>query len=276
MGTGGAVEALRAESETMKHLRNTLAAFAVVGIVFYPLFFAIAALGARFHLWSYRFALGLLVQKVGIPLLLAGIVIGLLALASTFFVSPRRGVIVSLIGAIVPALGLGYGLHIRTTAQKLPAIHDVSTDWREPLKFSAETLKARGPQSNPVSLDGRLPGDYPVESLRNRPYETLIAASYPDIMPVIVGGRRDEAFGKVLAAARKMGWRVTHADRAAGRIEATATSFWFGFTDDIVVRLSDRELTQKVDIRSVSRVGVSDIGANARRIIAFEKVLRAL
>lgn len=68
----------------------------------------------------------------------------------------------------------------------------------------------------------------------------------------------------------KLGWEVTIADPEEGRIEAVDTTFFFGFKDDIVIRLTTpgRHRT-RVDVRSVSRVGLSDVGANAARILRF-------
>jgi uncharacterized protein (DUF1499 family) len=67
-----------------------------------------------------------------------------------------------------------------------------------------------------------------------------------------------------------MGWEIAEADAAAGRIEATDTTFWFGFKDDVVIRIRPAEDGGSiVDIRSKSRVGMSDVGANAARIRAF-------
>jgi uncharacterized protein (DUF1499 family) len=66
-----------------------------------------------------------------------------------------------------------------------------------------------------------------------------------------------------------MRWEVVAADAAAGRIEATATTPWFGFRDDIVVRIVPADGGSRVDVRSVSRVGKGDLGVNARRIREF-------
>ncbi|MEX2241047.1 MAG: DUF1499 domain-containing protein [Burkholderiales bacterium] len=70
-----------------------------------------------------------------------------------------------------------------------------------------------------------------------------------------------------------MGWEIVATDAAAGRIEATDTTFWFGFKDDVVIRVEGDGAGSRVDVRSVSRVGVGDVGANAKRIRAY---LRAL
>jgi len=104
----------------------------------------------------------------------------------------------------------------------------------------------------------------------------LASVNEPDVnvcpaTPVIVAPA--DAFKRALQAARDMGWEVVAADAAAGRIEATDTTFWFGFKDDVVIRVEADGTGSRVDVRSVSRVGVGDVGANAKRIRAY---LRAL
>ena len=66
-----------------------------------------------------------------------------------------------------------------------------------------------------------------------------------------------------------MGWEIVDANPGQGRIEATDATFWFGFKDDMVVRVAPTETGSRVDVRSLSRVGRSDVGTNAKRIRAF-------
>ena len=66
-----------------------------------------------------------------------------------------------------------------------------------------------------------------------------------------------------------MGWEIVASDPKSLRIEATDTTPWFGFKDDVVVRLANSPSGSKIDVRSVSRVGKSDVGTNARRIKAY-------
>jgi uncharacterized protein (DUF1499 family) len=66
-----------------------------------------------------------------------------------------------------------------------------------------------------------------------------------------------------------MDWQIVSADTAAGRLEATATTRWFGFKDDVVVRIRPDATGSRVDVRSVSRVGKSDVGTNAARVRTF-------
>ena len=91
--------------------------------------------------------------------------------------------------------------------------------------------------------------------------------AYPDIQPLVLQVSAEQAFDRALTAVRDLGWNVVSNDREAGRIEAVDTTFWFGFKDDVVIRV--REMNQgsaRIDVRSKSRVGVGDRGTNARRI----------
>ncbi|HLM15765.1 MAG TPA: DUF1499 domain-containing protein, partial [Reyranella sp.] len=103
----------------------------------------------------------------------------------------------------------------------------------------------------------------------------LQRAGYPDIMPVILPEAPAVAFKKADDAAMAMGWDVVARAPTEGRIEAVATSAWFGFRDDIVIRIRADGTGSKVDIRSKSRDGESDLGVNARRIREFIAKLKA-
>ncbi len=84
-------------------------------------------------------------------------------------------------------------------------------------------------------------------------------------------GRRppDLVFERALGIARDLGWSIVAAVPEEGRIEASDRSFWFGFIDDVVIRIRSHPSGSLVDIRSASRAGVSDLGVNAARIQTF-------
>lgn len=146
-------------------------------------------------------------------------------------------------------------------AKSLPRIHDISTDVENPPKFVA-VLPLRKDAKNPVQYD---PKDGPLQR-----------AAYPDISSIHLQRPSIDAFRLAEQIAHTMSWDILASDPNALRIEATATTLLFGFTDDIVIRVSSDGANSKVDIRSLSRIGVSDIGANASRIRAFTKRLEAL
>jgi uncharacterized protein (DUF1499 family) len=92
---------------------------------------------------------------------------------------------------------------------------------------------------------------------------------YPDIKPLELPLPPADAFARALDAAKGMGWEIAAADAAAGRIEATATTPWFGFHDDVVIRVVPAPKGSRIDVRSVSRVGRGDFGTNSKRIRAY-------
>src|SRR5262249_6734794 len=99
--------------------------------------------------------------------------------------------------------------------------------------------------------------------------------AYPEIVPLTIALPPAAAFNRALDTAQKLGWTVVAADDAAGRVEASDRSRWFGFTDDIVIRVTPAGSGSRVDLRSSSRVGRSDFGANAARIDRYLQALRA-
>ena len=99
--------------------------------------------------------------------------------------------------------------------------------------------------------------------------------AYPDVVPLLLNVPPGRAFDRALAAAKAKGWDIVASDRAGGRIEATDTTFWFGFKDDVVVRVTPQPTGSRVDARSLSRVGGGDLGTNAARVRAFLAAVKA-
>ncbi|HKC49410.1 MAG TPA: DUF1499 domain-containing protein [Myxococcota bacterium] len=192
---------------------------------------------------------------------LVGVVFGIgLAAASAFATvtnkpwRPR-----SVRAAIVPLL-VGLPILALASMSKVPAIHDISTDLENRIEFTPDVAAASSNQDPPAEQRAIVEG--------------LQKSGYPDIAPVVLALPADQAFVRAKAVAEKMpGWNVTHADAETGRIEATATSKLFHFVDDIAIRVRPDGAGSRVDLRSRSRVGQSDLGANAARIRAFSAEL---
>ncbi len=138
-----------------------------------------------------------------------------------------------------------------------PPIHDITTDTDDPPAFVAAV---------PLNSPGRTDYD-PAVAEQQR-------AAYPDIGPLMLPVPPADAFQRAVEAVREMSWELLADDADALRIEATDRSFWFGFPDDVVVRVAPAgEAGSRVDVRSLSRVGVGDLGVNARRVRAFVAAL---
>jgi uncharacterized protein (DUF1499 family) len=212
-----------------------------------------AGFGSRFGLWHFRTGFQLLrvdVYLCGAALLVAAVAFGI-SLVRRF----RGALPVALAALLIPMFPLAAILSQFRDAQELPRIHDITTDFAEPPQFSA-VIPLRPEGSNALDYEG------PAVAASQ-------AAAYPDIQPVLSRYKPDRAFELARSLARAYGWKTVREDREAGEIEAVDTTFWFGFKDDISIRIRPHPGGSRVDIRSVSRVGVSDVGANARRIRRF-------
>ncbi len=172
----------------------------------------------------------------------------------------RRGFILALLGLVLGAVAVAVPGRWYELARHLPMIHDISTDTGNPPQFVA-ILPLRKDAPNPAQYGG------PEVAAKQH-------AAYPDIRPLQLPIPPSQAYRIALDAAQRMGWKVVAAIPSEGRIEAVATTRWFGFKDDVVVRITARgDSESTVDIRSVSRVGKSDIGTNARRIRSFLQIV---
>ena len=217
-----------------------------------------AGLGTRYAIWNFRIGLDILKWSAygGV----AAAVLSLIGLLATVRLVFKRGFLLALLGLAIAGALVFVAWHWMQLAKSLPPIHDITTDTENPPKFVA-ILPLRKNASNPP--------DYGGPAIAAQQHK-----AYPDIKPLILGIPPGEAFDKAIAVARKMGWNIVDANKAAGRIEAIATTLWFGFKDDIVIRVEQSGAGSRVDIRSVSRVGVSDIGTNAKRIRKFLAEMR--
>lgn len=149
--------------------------------------------------------------------------------------------------------------------ESYPPIHDVSTDLDDiPPYVAVLPLRADAPNS---VVYGDSPNMTPERNA------ALQREAYPDLVPQVYEASEDEMFARALAAVDAMGWELVDASPDEGRIEATATTFWLRFKDDVVIRIRPMGPTTVVDARSLSRVGGGDVGANAKRLRKFFELL---
>jgi hypothetical protein len=142
----------------------------------------------------------------------------------------------------------------------MPAIHDVTTDVNDPPVFvTAPTLPRRA--VNSLEFD---PKTIPLQR-----------QAFPDLRSIVTDEPPAAAFEHARKTAEQLGWEIYAADAAAGRIEAVETTKLFGYEDDVVIRVRPAAGGSVIDLRSVSRVGEGDLGANARRIRRFVEAYQA-
>lgn len=190
----------------------------------------------------------------------AGTVVALVATGWAYRQRQRSALALSVLALIAAGSTFGVPYLWMRAAMQRPPIHDISTDLLNPPTFAA-LVPLREGAPNGVT--------------RTQDVTDLQQRHYPGIQPVTLPVPPGAVFDRALQVAQELDWRIVSADRAAGRLEATDTTRWFGFTDDVVVRLTPWGSGTRVDLRSVSRVGRGDAGTNARRIQAFLERLHA-
>lgn len=168
----------------------------------------------------------------------------------------------TVIALLLSAIAIAMPLSMMNKGKNVPPIHDISTDLTNPPKFVAiAPLRADAP--NPVEYAG----EETAKQQRN---------AYPDLQTLTYTQSKSELMEATEQAVNNLGWALVNSDANKGIIEATDSTMWFGFKDDVVVRVTDNGSERLLDIRSKSRVGGSDLGKNAERIHDFINELNGI
>ena len=179
----------------------------------------------------------------------------------TLFVSVLRkqpyGLFTMFVAFVICFCLAGYAAILYNKSVSHPVAYNISTNLVDPPKFSQEALDVRGAASNPVELDDRT--------------KELHIGAYDDIQSLVLNSNKADVYAAALELVRENGWEIITQNEQEGTIEATATTFWFGYKDDVVVRVRENVEVDSatVDLHSVSRIGQTDLGKNAERIRDF-------
>ena len=230
----------------------------------------LASAGTAAGAWTFR--TGFVILRYAFYAAVAGGVLSIVAL----IVARRDGPVTrrkNLAALFIAAAFVAYlGMHI-VTAKKVPAIHDVTTDLADPPQLATLPLRADNLEKIPDNGDASLAALDPESR-----WKALHRTGYGDLRGARLAIAPAAAFARAEALARKRGWDVASANPKTGTIEATDTTLFFRFKDDVVIRVRPdpaRAGGSIVDLRSISRVGGSDVGVNAKRIRAFLADLQA-
>lgn len=211
----------------------------------------VGAMGYRVEIWDHHMGMAMVIAGIFLSVVgLLGGIIGLICLLvgrQTDFIS------FFLIGV---ALSIGWASYIYvkySEVQDLPLTNDVSTDVWDPPKFIA-VIGERGMEGISAYTDQK---------------RELQQEGYPDLTTLHVPLNTEESFHLASEIIRRFEWELVSSDPEAGILEATDTTFWFGFKDDIVIRIRASNTGSLIDVRSSSRKGVSDLGMNAQRVRKF-------
>jgi uncharacterized protein (DUF1499 family) len=233
-----------------------LSRIALVLVILCALAVAISGPGYRFGLWPLPVAFTTLRWGAWIAIGITVVAVVLALVAA--FVRPggtRDGIVAAIAAGVIGVATMAGPLTLQARGKQVPPIHDITTDTDHPPQFVA-VLAARVDARNPVAYGG--PG---VAAQQKK--------AFPQIVPLQLPVPPDKAYDTALRGARDMGWTIVDADPASRRIEATATTWFFGFKDDVVIVVTRSDTGSRVDMRSLSRIGGSDLGANARRVEDF-------
>ncbi|HAK64223.1 MAG TPA: DUF1499 domain-containing protein [Alphaproteobacteria bacterium] len=244
-----------AESPSHSHNRTSRTAITGGSLALFAFFVAFAGF--------LGLSQGMLKPETGFRLFLLGVALGLVSLAvsSIGMYQTRRapGRKLALSGVVISCLLLAPVAPHVFNAFSVPPIHDITTDTDNPPDF-VDILPLRADAPNPSDYGG-----VAVAAMQK--------SAYPDITPLMLDLPPPETFARARKLVEARGWKLAGADPEQGRIEAVAQTRMMKFRDDVVIRITPAPDGSRVDMRSVSRFGQSDIGVNARRIREFLKDL---
>ena len=209
-------------------------------------------LGTAFRLIRYGAYGGMVAVALGVLALL------LCAVAK----ASVRPVALALLAIVLGAVAWGVPYLWLKKAESVPAIHDITTDTRNPPQFLPDVIALR---TAAHAVNSTVYGGPKVAALQHQ--------AYPDIQPMMFEQPPATVFAAALNTVKHMGWTLDSAHPHTGIIEASSTTLWFGFTDDVVIRIEAQPDGARLDIRSESRIGESDVGRNAARIRRFRAML---
>lgn len=211
--------------------------------------------GYQWNWWSFRLGFQMIPWGTG-----AAVAGGISAAVGFFRYAGKENKykiagIAAIFLAVIAIANIGYWYN--EVQQGYPPIHDITTDTNNPPAFVA-IVPLRKDAPNPVAYPGE---------------ETAKAQNefYDGLEPLAVSTNYDIAYDRALETAREMPWKIVGENREEGRIEAYQKLAWFGFIDDVVIRVDTTDTGSIIDVRSKSRIGRGDLGVNAKRIKAYFK-----
>lgn len=248
--------------------RGRLIRLSVIIAVIALVLLAASSVGTRGGIFGFQ--IGLMVFALAALVGALAILLALVGLIWTLFAEDKSGLRTSVIALIVGAgvVAMPAYFVLSGLIAKYPPIHDVTTDTVNPPQF-VDVMERRGKHSNPVDYAAEVvPANMPgAGGMAGRSVASIQQEYYPDIKPLTLNMSEEDAYWVALETAMGMGWEIVASDIDRGHIEATATTRWFGFKDDVVIRLTpDGDEKTRLDIRSCSRVGGGDVGTNAKRV----------
>jgi uncharacterized protein (DUF1499 family) len=247
-------------STTGSGLTRLIGALGLVLAVAALLLLAAGPIGWRAGWWSFRLAFTTLMPYAfyaGV----AAMAVSVLALVVALGSIRRRGVVLAACGLVIGGAAAYFPWHAGEMRGVYPPMHDITTDATNPPSFDFAAGMRAAEQGADVAYPGA--NAYAMQQ-----------KFYPGIEPAMLAMPPAQAFDRALAVVKTKGWTIVKADPQAGVIDAYDKSFWFGFADDVAIRVTATDNGSRVDIRSGSRQGRGDFGVNAARVRGFLTALK--
>jgi fatty-acyl-CoA synthase len=249
-----------------RRIRRGVILAAVLLALAAPLAILFGAIGSKAGWFSLSTGFDWVAIRVAPALAVIAAALGVLGLIAALILPPRRGAIGALVAVAVGAVTFGAVGQWRLQAMQAPPVHDVDTDWTSPLLFSPKLMLARGVDSNPVETNPSVPASAYTRDTAGQSVAAINARTCPGATPVTLTVAPAQAFARAKAALLEDRLILVTDDPAHGLLEATATSFWFGFKDDVAIEVRPSGAGARIDLRASSRLGLSDFGRDCRLV----------
>lgn len=218
------------------------------------LLLAAGPLGWRAGWWSFRLAFTTL-MPYAFYCGCAGVVVSLVAIIGPLGRGARGSILGAALGLVLGGIAAYFPWHASEMRGVYPPMHDITTDFADPPSFDFAASMREAEHGAGIA--------YPAEAT------AMQQKDYPGIEPALLDVPPAQGFDRALAVVKARGWTIVKSDPAAGIIDAYDKSFWFGFADDVAIRVTATDKGSRVDIRSGSRQGRGDFGVNAARVRGF-------
>jgi fatty-acyl-CoA synthase len=256
-----------------RRIRLGLVFAAVILALAAPAAVLLGAVGSKAGWFSLSLGFDWLAIRAAPALAMIAVALGVLALVTALILPPRRGAIPALFAIALGGVTFGALAQWRLQAMQAPPVHDVDTDWTSPLLFSPKLMMARGADSNAVESNPTVPMSAFTRDTAGQSVAAVNARTCPGATPATLAVPPAQAFARAKTALMDAHLALVTDDPAHGLLEATATSFWFGFKDDVAVQVRPSGAGARIDLRASSRLGLSDFGRDCRLVTRLRGAL---
>lgn len=263
----------RSPAEVVRMARSHAGRTALVLAIVAVLALAFAPFGVREAMFDLDYATSAVALSWAGTLAILAAILAVVCLFLVVAVAPRRGFILPLVSLVMAGGVLAATGQVRATVASHPPIHDVATDWANPLVFGPSASAARGPQANDLLTDPRVGIQSAAPAMEGQRVAEINARTCPGAVPAVVTGSVQAAYDKARAALINEGMTLVTENPASGRLEATGQTRWLKLTYDVIARVQPEGAGARVDFRSISRTGEIDLGDNCRRVTRLREAV---